>query len=133
MLRIDVGYTQPRVRSASSDNQIRIWNTFNGECVHAIRDLDDPILALSFNGAGRILAAGTANGRLHVYDTFVRTTYPSSIAGPTITRADDEKDVDLELRSRRARRPVRLGVPTHTRQQLHGRLHVCRPYHRHRL
>ncbi|CAL1693992.1 unnamed protein product [Somion occarium] len=54
--------------TASFDTTCRLWDTATGECLHVFRDHQLSIYTLSWSADARLLATGSGDGWVHIYD-----------------------------------------------------------------
>jgi len=76
--------------TASTDGNVRLWDTFSGECLHSIGDHTQVVRALTFSPNGRFFASGSEDGWCYAYDV---------LAGKSVWshHVDDENQGILEI------------------------------------
>ena len=59
----------PMLATARADTVIRVWNLRTGELMHAFRGHEDLVTSLAFNADGSLLASGSADNTVQLWDT----------------------------------------------------------------
>ncbi|XP_069690703.1 WD repeat, SAM and U-box domain-containing protein 1-like [Periplaneta americana] len=54
--------------STATDKTIRLWNVYSGECVHVLENDDSMVTACAFSGDSSLLATGSLDGSLLVWE-----------------------------------------------------------------
>ncbi|KAF7329882.1 hypothetical protein MKEN_00251900 [Mycena kentingensis (nom. inval.)] len=67
--------------TASFDNTARLWDAITGACLHIFADHKRPVYALKCNTSGQLVATGSGDGWLHIYDIKTRELQWSWFAG----------------------------------------------------
>ena len=61
--------SSPVLATARADTVIRVWNLRTGELMHAFRGHEDLVTSLAFNADGSLLASGSADNTVQLWDT----------------------------------------------------------------
>lgn len=54
--------------TASFDNDVRLWSTSSGTCVHVLSRHTQPVYSISFSPSSSYLASGSLAGKLYVWN-----------------------------------------------------------------
>ncbi|KAJ7741048.1 WD40 repeat-like protein [Mycena metata] len=73
--------TNEIVATSSFDGTARLWDSVTGECLKVFSDHKRPVYALKFHPSGRLLATGSGDGWVHIYDVRARDMVWSWFAG----------------------------------------------------
>lgn len=61
----------PRVRSASFDSTVRLWDVERGVCIHTLTKHQEPVYSVAFSPDGKHLASGSFDKCVHIWNTMV--------------------------------------------------------------
>ena len=65
--------------TARADNIIRVWNLETGKLMHAFSGHEDQVTSLAFNFDGNLLASGSADNTVKLWDTSTNTSTDKSL------------------------------------------------------
>ena len=60
-----------KMRSASFDSTVRLWDVDRGACIHTLTKHSEPVYSVAFSPDGKFLASGSFDKCVHIWSTQV--------------------------------------------------------------